>query len=154
MWMRHLGDPDAAAEYVLRRIGWDGMDMRDPAAVILALGWDLRELTSPGPEEGRVSEEHRTAYVRFLGDRRAIRRIIAHECGHIIQLEMGHRFPHCECCADQIGRAVCLGRRGIERQLRTEPPQQIVAGWEHIILPSEVARRIFEVRRTSERRTG
>ncbi len=154
MWLRHRGDPDAIVEMVLSRVGWDGMDVRDPAAVVLALGWDLRELDSDGPEDGITSEESRTAYVRFLGDRRDIRRAIAHECGHIVLLESGQRFPHCECCADRIGRAVCLGNSGLRRQMRTESPQSIIGGFDHMFLPSEVARRIAEVRFIEGLRVG
>lgn len=147
-------DADAIVEGVLSRVGLDGLAIRNPAAVLLALGWTLEPLVTLGPEEGRVVEADRVAFVRLVGSRQSINRVIAHEVGHIVFLEFGYLLPHCECCVDAAGRAICMGRRGLSRRLRSESPQTIIASLANLFVPAEVARRIFEVRSAEARRAG
>jgi hypothetical protein len=153
MWMRHLSDHDALVESVLARVGLDGMDQRNPFAVLLALGWDVQPLLGAGPEDGRTLVESRTVQVRFAGSDPRITSVLAHECGHVVMIEAGYRMPHCECCADQLGRAVCLGRMGLVGLLRDTHPQEIVEIYRDVLLPSEVSLRAYEVR-ASLMRTG
>jgi hypothetical protein len=153
LWSRHLSDHDATVECVLARVGLDGVDQRDPYAVILALGWRVEPLTTHGPEEGRTLAESRVVQVRFAGSDPYITKVLAHECGHVVLIESGHGLPHCECCADQIGRAVCLGRAGLLRELRDLSPREVAELYAPVFLASEVAQRIAEVRHAM-RRTG
>ena len=148
MWARHLSDHDALVESALARVGLDDMDCRDPYAVLLALGWRVEPLVGAGPEDGRTLAASRVVQVRFAGGDLHVASVLAHECGHVVMLESGHGFPHCECCADQIGRAVCLGRMGLVRLLRECTPQEIVDLYRETFLPGEVSRRVLEVRRT------
>lgn len=147
-------DVDAIVESVLSRVGLDGLSVRNPTAALLALGWTLAPLVTMGPEEGRVVEADRVAFVRLVGSRPAINRVVAHEVGHIVFLEFGYPLPHCECCVDAAGRAICLGRRGLSRRLRAESPHVIIASLANLFTTAEVARRIFEVRSAEARRTG
>jgi hypothetical protein len=147
-------DVDAIVESVLARVGLDSLPVRNPAAVLMALGWTLDPLVTLGPEEGRVVEADRVAFVRLVGSRPSINRVIAHEVGHIVFLEFGYPLPHCECCVDAAGRAICLGRQGLSRRLRTDSPQTIIASLAHLFTTAEVARRIFEVRAVEGRRAG
>jgi len=147
-------DVDAIVESVLARVGLDGLPVRNPAAVLMALGWTLEPLVTLGPEEGRVVEADRVAFVRLVGSRPSINRVIAHEVGHVVFLEFGYPLPHCECCVDAAGRAICLGRRGLSRRLGSEAPQAIMASLVHLFTTAEMARRIFEIRFAESRRTG
>lgn len=153
-WLRHISDPDALVESVLSRVGLDGADLRDPYAVLAALRWSVHPLPGAGPEDGQTDEQQRLVRIRYVGSDQFIYKVLAHECGHVILLESGHRFPHCEHCADRIGRAVCLGRDGLRRRLKTESGNDIVTSLAGLFLPAEVSQRIFEVRAYEGQRHG
>lgn len=153
-WIRHVSDPDALAESVLSRVGLDGADIRDPYSVLKALKWPIHPLPGAGPEDGQTDECLRIVRIRYSGSDQFIYKILAHECGHVIMLESGYRFPHCEHCADRIGRAVCMGRDGLRRRLRTESSGEIIESLLHLYLAAEVSQRIFEVRACDGQRHG
>lgn len=153
-WLRHVSDPDALVESVLSRVGLDGADIRDPYAVLKALKWSVHPLPGAGPEDGQTDECLRVVRIRYQGSNQCIYKAVAHECGHVILLESGHRFPHCEHCADRIGRAVCLGRDGLRRRLKTESGNDIATSLSWLFLPAEVSQRIYEVRAADVQRHG
>lgn len=157
MWVRHIGDAvDGVTEAALATVGLDGMDVREPLAVLHKLGWGVRPLPK-GVLKGRLDEEKRMIYACLFGEETQVRSAIAHELGHVIKLQQGYRLPHCECCADRIGRAVCLGRDGIVRLLRGGTYSEVndfVDTYSALFLRSEIQLRIHEVRRIMMREAG
>lgn len=146
-------DIDGIVEGTLARVGLDGLDVRDPIAVILALGWRLVPLPA-GLTHGVLVEHERLVAMSFVGSVQRVTRTAAHEAGHVVQLEAGLRLPHDEVQTDRWGRAIVLGRAGLLRKMRHSGTATIVGDYADLLPGTDVAQRIWEVRQSLLQRTG
>lgn len=152
MSSRELLEADALVESALARIGMDGMDERDPLAVIYQFKWRVRVLAG-GITQGFTNDKKREVGLSFLGSEQAINKDAAHEAGHVVQYRMRARTPHCEDFTDAVGRAIVIGRAGMLRRLNRLPTTAaVVDSYAHLLPAEEVARRLWEVRRAIMRR--
>lgn len=150
--MRDLLEADALVESVLAKIGLDGLEERDPVAVIYQLKWKVRVLGG-GIARGFTNDKTREVGLTFLGSEQASNWDACHEAGHVVQYEARSLTPHCEDFTDAVGRAIVMGRAGVLRRLNRLPTSaDVVDSYAHMLPSAQVAQRVWEVRRAMMRR--
>lgn len=143
-------DIDGLVEGLLARVGLDGMEERDPLAVILLLRW--RPVVLPwGEFHGIINAEERTVAVDVMGSSDQVTRTWIHECGHVVQCELGVELPHCEILTSAFGRAVAAGRDGVLRRLDRLSTREVIASYAGVLPPCDAAYRVWEVQRSVAR---